>query len=69
MSIALITVNAGIPDEADAVEVSELALPYVHRWLHENGYIHTTEATTAQIHHLLKQQAAKPYVPNLGEAA
>lgn len=69
MSIALITVNAGIPDENDVVEVSALALPYLQRWLHENGYIHATEATTAQIRVMLTQQAAAPYVPNLGEVA
>lgn len=41
MSLALITVNALIPDEADRVVVAESAMPHLERWMAENGYTKT----------------------------
>jgi hypothetical protein len=66
MCLNLITVNEGIPSESDEVKVSTLALPWVMRWMSENGFIHSSEASTARVHDMLAH-IPPPYVPAFEE--
>lgn len=66
MTYALIAASVTYCTDEDAVEVSPRTLPYLKRWMRENGYIHESEAPTVTVHRMLATTPA-PVVPSMEE--